>query len=240
MTKPKDAFEHSHSTSDHAASRHAASDHAASRHAASDHAASDHAAFRPERFQHLNDPGRLRSQVSEQDLVRLLGLRGDEDVLDLGSGTGFYTDRIAVLTTGTVYAVELQPEMNDHYRERGVPANVRLTLGDMTALPTDPAEGGALRPASVDVACAIATWHETGGKLDLEGLATILRPKGRLLVIDWRKDAESWESGPPVDIRFSKEEVTQALAPFFTVTSTEDLGRFMFAVAARRKEPVSS
>jgi SAM-dependent methyltransferase len=235
MTKPQDAFDHARSASDHVAP-----DHAASGHMAADHAAHDHAAFRPERFQRLNDPSRLQSQVSDEDLSRLLDLRGDEDVLDLGSGTGFYTDRIAALTTGTVYAMELQPEMNDHYRERGVPSNVRLLLGDMTALPLAPAEDGALQPASVDVTSTIATWHETGGRLDLESLTTILRPQGRLLVIDWRKDAESGESGPPRDILFTKEEVAQSLAPYLTVTHAEDLGRFMLAVVARQKETVSN
>jgi hypothetical protein len=33
----------------------------------------------------LDDLQRLETQVSEQDLARLLALRGDEDVLDLGS-----------------------------------------------------------------------------------------------------------------------------------------------------------
>jgi SAM-dependent methyltransferase len=208
----------------------------------------DHAAFNPNRFQRLNDPQRLQTQVSEADLARLLALRGDEDVLDLGSGTGFYTDRIAALTTGTVYAVDFQPEMNEHYRERGVPANVRLILGDMTALPVAPAAPAApepaalppaalppaaLPPASVDVACTIATWHEIGGELDLPALSEILRPGGRLIVIDWGKDPESLESGPPEDLRFTKEEVAGSLAPYFAETRTEDLAHFMFAVTAR-------
>jgi SAM-dependent methyltransferase len=203
----------------------------------------------PARIQHLNDLGRLERQVSEAGLARLLALRGDEDVLDLGSGTGFYTDRIAALTTGLVYAVELLPELNDHYRQRGLPANVRLLLGDITVLPVSahpqvPAGGAAqgpgafgttLEPASADLACTIATWHEIQGRLDLPGVAATLRPGGRLVVIDWRKDPESWESGPPEAERFSAVEVAGALAPYFTVISTENLGRFMFAVTGRRK-----
>jgi SAM-dependent methyltransferase len=189
----------------------------------------DHALFRSERLHRLNDLGRLETQLSEADLARLLALRGDEDVLDLGSGTGFYTDRIAALTTGTVYAVELQSEMIEHYRERGVPANVRLVSADITALGQ-----GALPSAGVDVACTIATWHEIGGRLDLAGLSKILRPRARLIVIDWRKDPESWDGGPPEDIRVSKEQVADALASHFPSTHAEDLGRFMFAVTARR------
>lgn len=191
---------------------------------------SDHAAFNPDRAHRLNDSRRLETQVSETDLARLLALHGDEDLLDLGSGTGFYTDRMAALTTGTVYALELQTQMNQHYRERGVPADVRLVLGDITRL-----ADLSLEPASVDVACSIATWHETGGKVDLPGLIEVLRPHGRLIVIDWRKDPESWESGPPEDLRFTKEEAASSLAPYFPSIETENLGRFMFAVVARRE-----
>jgi len=183
-----------------------------------------HDLFDHERAQRLNNSKRLKTQVGEQDLARLLALRGDEDLIDLGSGTGFYTDVLAGLTTGTVYAVELQPEMSDHYRERGVPANVRLVSGDITRL--------SLKPASADGVCCIATWHETGGEVDLAGLAQALRPEGRLVVIDWRRDPESWEDGPPADIRFTKEEVAAALAPYFTPVVVENLGCFMFAVVA--------
>jgi SAM-dependent methyltransferase len=190
-------------------------------------------------MQRLNDEGRLTSQVSEDDLAHLLALRGTEDVLDLGSGTGFYTDRIAPLTTGTVYALELVPEMNEHYRERGLPENVRLLQGDMTALAIIPAgqspSADALAPDSVDVAITIATWHEIGGRLDVPGLATMLRPGGRLIVIDWRKDPDSWDRGPSEDVRYSTDEVTATLSSHFGVASVKKVGAAMFALTARRK-----
>ncbi|MFH1834250.1 MAG: class I SAM-dependent methyltransferase [bacterium] len=190
----------------------------------------EHAPF-SQRAQRLNDARRLETQVSEKALARLLALRGDEDVVDLGSGTGFYTDRIAGLTSGTVFAVELEPEMNDLYLERGLPPNVRLVPGDITDLP--------LAPASVDVACSIVTLHETGGSMGLPKLLDVLRPGGRLVVIDWRRNPESLESGPPADLRFTKEEAAQKLAPFFSAVHAEDLGRFMFAVVATMDSPVA-
>jgi len=183
------------------------------------------------RAQRLNDVQRLNTQVSEQALARLLALRGDENVADLGSGTGFYTDRIAVLTTGTVYAVELQPEMHDLYRKRGLPTNVQLVLGDINDL--------RLPAASVDVACSIVTFHETDGSVGLPKLLDILRPQGRLVLIDWRRDPESWESGPPAELRFTKEEAVQKLAPFFEIVYAEDLGRFMFAAVGELRPPVA-
>ncbi len=186
----------------------------------------EHCALSPDRARRLLDPRRLETQLSEQDLARLLALRGDEDVVDLGSGAGFYTDRIAALTTGTVYALDIQPEMHEFYRSRGLPANVRLVTGDVTHL--------EFPAASLDVACSVSTWHETGGVFDIAGLAHALRPAGRLVIVDWRKETDSSEAGPPLDIRFSKEEVAASLSPYFQALSAEDLGGLMFAVVAAR------
>ena len=172
----------------------------------------------------LMDPTRLQTQLSEQDLARLLALRGDEDVIELGSGAGFYTDRMAAWTTGTVYGLDIQPQMHEFYRSRGLPANVRLIVGDVTRLD--------LEPASVDVAVSISTWHESDGVVDLAGLARALRPGGRLVVADWRRDDDSVEKGPPLAIRFTKEEVAATLAPYFEVTGSENVGEHMFAVTA--------
>jgi SAM-dependent methyltransferase len=189
---------------------------------------SDHHHISPHRAQRLLDPSRLETQLGEDDLVRLLALRGDEDVIELGSGPGFYTDRMAALTTGTVYALDIQPEMLEFYRARGVPGNVRLVLGDVTHL--------ELPVSSLDVAISISTWHESGGVVDLAGLARALRPGGRLVVVDWRKDAESLDHGPPTNIRFDKEEVAASLAQYFRPLGAENVGRFMFAVVAVRGE----
>jgi SAM-dependent methyltransferase len=184
--------------------------------------------IQPAHASRLSDPRRLETQLSEQDLARFLALRGDEDLVDLGCGTGFYTDRMAALTTGLVYGVELQPEMIELYRQRGIPANVRLVQGDVTNL--------ALAPGSADLACCIAVYHETGGRLDLPGLQRILRPRGRLVIVDWRNDAESWEGGPPAHVRFGKDQVAGSLEPYFAPELVENLGRFMFAIVASRRD----
>jgi SAM-dependent methyltransferase len=182
----------------------------------------DDALFNPDKARRLNDVCRLETQVSKEALLHLLDLRGNEDVADLGSGTGFYTDIVAGLTSGFVYAVEFQAEMIDAYRERGVPDNVRLVQGDIRQLP--------LSVRSIDVAYSIAVYHETRGDLGLAVLLPALRPPGRLVIIDWRSDPESWESGPPARLRFDKADVAESLRPYF-----RSVGRFMFAVVASDK-----
>jgi SAM-dependent methyltransferase len=189
-----------------------------------DHSGHDQGRIRPEWAERLNNPRRLETQLSESDLARLLALDGHEDVIDLGSGTGFYTDRIAALTSGTVYAVELQREISALHEARGAAANVRMLQGDMTRL--------SLPAAIADVAITIATYHEVDGRLDLAGLAAALRPGGRLVIVDWRSNPQTWEGGPPAEVRVSEEQAAASLAPYFAATQSENLGPSMFAVVA--------
>jgi SAM-dependent methyltransferase len=180
--------------------------------------------FDPARACRLNDPSRLENQIGIESLARLLALRGTEDVADLGSGTGFYTDIVAGFTSGLVYAVEFQPEMIDAYRGRGVPTNVRIIQGDIRRLP--------LPERSIDVAYSIAVYHEVAGELGLSALLPALRPPGRLVIVDWRSDPESWEHGPPARLRFGKTDIARSLGDHFREVTAENVGRYMFAVVA--------
>lgn len=176
----------------------------------------------------LDDETRL-TMLSEEQLRRLLDLRGSEDIVDLGSGTGFYTNRVAAWTTGTVYAVELQAEMQRRHREKGLPVNVRLVLADVNELP--------LPAGSVDRALSINTFHETHGRPGLERLARALRPGGRLVVVDWRRAEEAADRGPSLEHRLTSEEVGAILAPWFAVAATEVVSPYFFAVVAVLNPP---
>ncbi len=66
---------------------------------------SGHATFATQQAHRLDDASRLETQVSGEDLTRLFALHGVEDLLDLGSGTGFYPTAWPDLPR-TIYAVE--------------------------------------------------------------------------------------------------------------------------------------
>lgn len=183
--------------------------------------------FPAEKAEVLDDAARLEL-LSEADLARLLELEGWEDIADLGSGTGFYTNRVAAWTSGKVYAVELQEDMQRRHRERGMPPNVVLIQADLEQLPL--AEG------SLDRAMSIITFHEAHGSGGLERLARAMRPGGCLVVVDWQRAPEAADRGPALEMRLTKEEVAFRLLPWFDLRLAEDLGRYLFAVVAVRRE----
>lgn len=174
----------------------------------------------------LDDENRLLL-LSEDDLRRLLSLEGSEDVADLGSGSGFYTNRVAAWTSGRVYAVELQSEMQDIHKRNGVPANVETVLASADELP--------LKAASIDRAMSINTFHEAHAPEGLRRLAEALRTDGLFVIVDWRRSPDAAEHGPPLKNRMSVDEVREALAPWFEVVSHEMVSPPFFAVVARKK-----
>ncbi|MFC4451437.1 class I SAM-dependent methyltransferase [Halorussus aquaticus] len=117
--------------------------------------------FDPESADRLEDESRYR-YLSREELVGALALGSDRDdtVADLGSGTGFYTDDVAPFA-GEVRAIDVQAEMHELYREKGVPQNVELMTADVGDLPFADGE--------LDAAFSTMTFHEFAGDGDSAG-----------------------------------------------------------------------
>ena len=126
-----------------------------------------------------------RMAEERPDLVlAALDLKPGMTVADIGAGSGYYSWRIAerVGPGGTVYAVDIQPEMvrilERQMVERGV-GNVKAILGT----PADP----RLPAGSVDLALMVDVYHEF--EYPYEMLASIVRalkPGGRVVFVEYR------------------------------------------------------
>ena len=150
----------------------------------------------------LEDPARDAYQ-KPHEVVMALGLKDGDRVADIGAGAGYFTLRFAhhVGPTGRVYAVDVNPDMilhlNRKVRDAGLD-NVRTIL----AAPDDP----LLPDSSVDVAFICETWHHIAAKdAYLSHLGRILRPGGRVVVIDF--PTKPTPVGPPPEMREGREDV---------------------------------
>ena len=179
--------------------------------------------FDPARADQLEDPTRY-AYLSVDELLALFDPGPEDVVADLGSGTGFYTDDVAA-AAGTVYAVDVQPEMHELYREKGMPENVEPLTAPIDDLPLD---DGAL-----DAAFSTMTYHEFAGEGALDELARVLGPGGRLVTVDWSASGEG-ESGPPRDERFdTAAAVSHHEAAGFTVERADERPETMLVVATQ-------
>ena len=160
-----------------------------------------HHTFDVDRAADLEAPERRYCVLSAEELRWALDCAPDDTVADLGSGTGFYTDDVAP-HAGEVYAVDLQPEMHDYYRRKGQPANVELVTAPVDDMPLD--------TDSADRAFSTMTYHEFATPAAIDEIHRILRPGGRLVVVDWAAGGEG-ERGPPPAERYSLDEAVATL-----------------------------
>jgi ubiquinone/menaquinone biosynthesis C-methylase UbiE len=89
-------------------------------------------------------------------VIEALGLEPGDRVADLGSGSGYFTLRLAraVGPTGKVYAVDVDEGMNDHLRKRVHDAgldNVEVILGEV--------EDPLLPDGEIDLLLTVNTYH---------------------------------------------------------------------------------
>ncbi|MFB6135326.1 MAG: class I SAM-dependent methyltransferase [Halobacteriaceae archaeon] len=180
--------------------------------------------FDPDRADRLEDAARRYRYLSREELLGRLALDPGAVVADVGSGTGFYTDDVAPFA-GTVYAVDVQAAMHDHYRAKGVPENVDLVTAAAGDLPFD--------DGHLDAAFSTMTFHEFAGDGALDELARVLRPGGRFAVADWSAEGDG-EAGPPTGERYAADAAVELLeAAGFVVEAVESRPE-TFLLAAER------
>jgi ubiquinone/menaquinone biosynthesis C-methylase UbiE len=172
----------------------------------------------------LEDQSRY-AYLSVDELLALFDPDPRDTIADLGSGTGFYTDDIAP-HAGTVYAVDVQAEMHDLYREKGLPANVDPVTAEVSDLPFD--DGG------LDGAFSTMTYHEFATEDALDELARVLTPGASLGIGDWTATGTG-DRGPPLGERFDATQASDHLADAGFVIHRAENRRETFVVSAERR-----
>ncbi len=162
--------------------------------------------FDPSHKQVLDDPERKIWQ-DPAVLIEWLSLKGDETIVDIGAGTGFFAIPFAGYSPGiTLYAVDVSSEMLDSIKEKqeklGV-ENIVILLTDGKTLPVD--------KDSADLIIAADVFHElVDNAIVFQEIRDTLNDDGRFVVVDWKKKDTGF--GPPVHARKTEEEVVTILA----------------------------
>lgn len=128
-------------------------------------------------------------------------------VADLGAGTGYFAMKIAVaVPQGRVLANDIEPDMVRYLGERADKdglANVVSVQGT--------AEGPDL-PEPADVAFMCDVYHHIADRpAYFARVREQLRDGGRLVIVDFRKDAADDIPGPPPAMRISHEVLVREL-----------------------------
>lgn len=146
----------------------------------------------------FDSPGRDQKLQIER-VMNILGIQSGKDVADIGAGSGWFTVRAArrVGRSGTVYAVDINPEAIHHIDQRArsesLP-NIKtiLSRSDDPMLPKD----------TVDAVLLLKTYHEIADPVALmKNLKRALKPGARVGVIDKNGDGTNHGVSPKIVIR---------------------------------------
>ena len=161
---------------------------------------------------HIFDPSNaLRLERDERrELLRpshtlaRFGVARGMTVVDVGAGTGFFTRAASELVgpEGRVHAVDVSETMLGHLRDLGVPPNVSLSTSEPLRVP--------LPAGTADIVLAAFVVHEAPDRhAFLDELVRLLKPGGRILVFDWKRQEE--EHGPPMAERLEESDLDRML-----------------------------
>jgi len=179
--------------------------------------------FPVEDAERLEDAESRYSHLSGEEVIGLVRPSSATKVLDVGSGTGFYTDVIAPYAK-EVCAVDLQEKMHRLYEKKGTPSKVKTVTCDASEMP--------FGDGTFERALSTMTYHELPAAAVTE-MARVVRPGGRLVVADWTS-AGSGDAGPPLSERFDAWTAGKALDEAgFSVRRAESRGETLLVVATR-------
>lgn len=147
----------------------------------------------------LESADRVRNLQVDR-VIQVLDVRKGDQIADVGAGSGLFSRPLArkVGKEGTVYAIDIDPALLDHIRQRardeGLPQ-----IKTILAQADDP-----LIPAKVDLILLVDTLHHIEKRPSyLENLKQYLKPDGRIALIDFETD---WPSHHE-EMRYTKVQL---------------------------------
>lgn len=136
-------------------------------------------------------------------VLEVLGLApGCRDVVEFGCGYGTFTIPAACIVRGSVFALDIEPEMIETTRIKAQAAglsNIVVSQRDFIN------EGSGLPDASVGYAMLFNILHCEAPAVLLHEARRVLRPGGRLGIIHWNYDSTT-PRGPSMSIRPRPEQ----------------------------------
>ena len=166
----------------------------------------------------------LPTFTNPEENIKALGVYDGMTVADLGAGTGAYTIPLAekVGETGRVYAVEVQKDFLTNIKteatNRGL-KNIELLWGNIENV-----GGTKIKDSAVDVVVISNVLFLAEDKQGLLREARrILKPQGKLLLIDW---SDSFNSLGPSPAMIIPKEAAKSMceAEGFVLKSEVDAG----------------
>lgn len=152
----------------------------------------------------FDDPARDAWQMPDR-VISTLALKPGQTVADIGSGTGYFSVRLAKSAAHPrVYGADIEAGMVKYLRDRAAKDGLSNIIAIQAAADTPNL------PEPVDLILIVDTYHHIGNReAYFRRLARSLKPGGRIAIIDFRADSPE---GPPKEFRFAPEKFKSEMA----------------------------
>jgi len=164
-------------------------------------------------------PGR-DERLHINQVMDALAIAPGKTVADIGAGSGWFTVRAAkrVTGSGTVYAVDINPEAIDYVNQR-IKKEQLHNVKTILSKPDDP----ELPPVSVDSVLLLKTYHEVANPVALlRNLRGSLRTGARVGVIDRNGNGEDHGVQKDVVVREAGQAGYKLFAEHDDLVKAED------------------
>jgi hypothetical protein len=146
---------------------------------------------------YLERPERAKWQKPEA-IVAVLGLAGNETVVDVGAGSGYFSFRLArVLPRGTVIANDIEPEMIRHIHHKAMREGVQ----NLRAVLSEAEDPGIPPEADLVFVCDVLH-HVPNQTVWLGRVAREMKPGARLVLVEFKEG--KLPLGPPENLKLSR------------------------------------
>jgi ubiquinone/menaquinone biosynthesis C-methylase UbiE len=211
----------------------------------------DHAHHEHDHHGHAHDHGHANEHMNENDFQDLVDRFESEErteyqqpdlvldtlgpfeglkVMEIGAGTGYFSFRMAD-RGAKVIAADVDDRFQEYIR------NKRDSLGiseEDISLRKVPYDDPKLDSAEVDMVLVVNTYHHIENRSDyFSKVLRGLRPGGKLVVIDFKK--EKMSVGPPIQMKLNPSQVSRELkaAGFKKVNSDSRLLKYQYIITAQ-------
>ncbi len=156
----------------------------------------------------FDDPSRDAWQKPDE-VIAWIDPAEDAVVADIGAGTGYFAMRFAAkVPQGRVVANDVEADMVRYLTERAEREG-RSNLVAVLGTAQDPA-----LPDELDLVFLCDVYHHIGDRPAFFGkIASKLAPGGRVVIVDFKKDAPADIPGPPPKMRVAMETIVAELEP---------------------------
>ncbi|MCG8307855.1 MAG: class I SAM-dependent methyltransferase [Cytophagales bacterium] len=165
------------------------------------------------------------------EVIRFLGEIEDKTVIDLGSGSGYFTFRLA-LAGAKVIAADIDRKFIEMINEKML--NYNLSHENIKTVQIHENELN-IEHNTADIILLVNVYHHISDRVDYFRKAnSVLKSNGKIVIVDFYK--RSLPVGPPKNHKISKEEVIKELdeAGYKDIDVNTDLLEYQYIITTKK------